>query len=305
MKHITLPRLVGAVLLAAGVTLSMAAPANAAPVTPAALSAAVTTLNTAAASRPSAVTGWYVDTATRSVVVSVHGSDQGVATWAAASVVSVGVGAGSITIEHVAERPKPLWNLIDGQAIYANGSRCSLGFNATSGGNRYVITAGHCTAAGANWTGVGGTIGTRVVWSFPTNDYGVIRVTSSSAVSTPLVDRYSAGRDVTVTGPATATTGMTVCRSGSTTGWRCGSVTGVNQTICYFQGCVFQLVRTNVCAESGDSGGALVTNPGAGFTVRAVGMTSGGSGSCTTGGTTYFQPVTEALSANGLRLVTG
>jgi streptogrisin C len=299
MKHITVPWLAGAVLLAAGVTLSMAAPANAAPVTPAALSGAVTALNTAATSRPSTVTGWYVDTATKSVVVSVHGSDQGVATWASVT------GVGAVTIEHVAETPKPLWNLIGGQAIYASGSRCSLGFNATAGGNRYVITAGHCTAAGANWTGAGGTIGGRTTWSFPTNDYGVIRVTSSSAVSTPLVDRYSSGKDVTVTGPATATAGMTVCRSGSTTGWRCGSVTGVNQTICYPQGCVFQLVRTNVCAEPGDSGGSLVTNPGAGFTVRAIGMTSGGSGNCTTGGTTYYQPVTEALSANGLRLVTG
>jgi hypothetical protein len=300
MKHITFPRLAGAVLLAAGVAMSMAAPASAAPQRSATdLSAAVTSLNAAADSRPSAVTGWYVDTATKSVVVSVHGSDRGVAAWA------TGLGAGAVTIEHVAEAPKPLWNLIGGQAIYTGGSRCSLGFNATSGSNRYIITAGHCTAAGASWTGTGGTIGTRAASSFPTNDYGVIRVTSASAVSTPLVDRYSSGSDVTVTGPATATTGMAVCRSGSTTGWRCGTVTGVNQTVCYSQGCVYQMIRTNVCAEPGDSGGSLVTNPGSGTTVRAVGMTSGGSGNCTSGGTTYFQPVTEALSANGLTLVTG
>ncbi len=34
-------------------------------------------------------------------------------------------------------------------------------------------------------------------------------------------------------------------------------------------------------------------------------MTSGGSGNCSSGGTTYFQPVNEILSAYGLTLVTG
>jgi hypothetical protein len=296
MKHIK--RLVGAALLSAGVAVSMASPVSASPVeqrSAADLSSAMSSLNTAAESRPSTVTGWYVDEATKSVVVSVHGSDKGVASWAA------GLGAGAVKIEHVAEAPKPLWNLIGGQAITTGGSRCSLGFNARSSTARYVITAGHCTAIGANWSGAGGTIGSRAGSSFPTNDYGIIRVTSTAAVSTALIDRYSSGSDVSVVGAATATTGMAVCRSGSTTGWRCGSVTGVNQTVCYSQGCVNQMIRTNVCAEPGDSGGSLVTNSG---TRRAVGMTSGGSGNCSSGGTTFFQPVTEVLSTYSLTLVT-
>lgn len=294
----SIKRLVGAALLTAGVAVSLASPVSASPVeqrSAADLSSALSSLNTAADSRPSTVTGWYVDEATKSVVVSVHGSDKGVTNWAA------GLGAGAVKVEHVAEAPRPLWNLIGGQAITTGGSRCSLGFVARSSTARYVITAGHCTAIGANWSGVGGTIGTRFASSFPTNDYGVIRVTSTAAVSTALIDRYSSGGDVSVTGSATATSGMAVCRSGSTTGWRCGSVTGVNQTVCYAQGCVGQMIRTNVCAEPGDSGGSLVTNSG---TRRAVGMTSGGSGNCSSGGTTFFQPVTEVLSAYSLSLVT-
>ena len=39
--------------------------------------------------------------------------------------------------------------------------------------------------------------------------------------------------------------------------------------------------------------------------IQAQGVTSGGSGNCTVGGTTYFQPVNEILSAYGLSLVTG
>ena len=304
MKRSSFTRMVGSALLAVGVAFTVAAPSSAAEDTTAAapsvaqLSAAQTTLDMASASRPSTVTGWYVDHASKSLVVSVHGSDAGVAKWADS------VGAGAVTIEQVAEAPQTFWNLIGGQAITTGGSRCSLGFNARSGTTRYVITAGHCTNLGGTWSGVGGTIGPVAGSSFPGNDYGIIRVSSTSAVSTALVDRYSSGSDVTVTGAASASVNMAVCRSGSTTGWHCGTVLGTNQTVCYPQGCVGGLIRTNVCAEPGDSGGSLVTRPTT-TTVRAVGMTSGGSGNCSSGGTTYFQPVTEALSVYGLTLYTG
>lgn len=306
MKRSSVLRLVGAAVLAAGTALAMAAPASGAEATAqvtdrgaAELSAAQTKLDRSAASRPGSVTGWYVDAASGSLVVEVYGSDKGVAKWAS------GLGAGAVRVDHVTAAPEPMWSLIGGQAIRtSSGSRCSLGFNArNSSGARYVITAGHCTNLGGTWSGSGGTIGSVAGTSFPTNDYGIIRVSSSSAVSTPLVDRYSAGSDVTVTGAATATVGMAVCRSGSTTGWRCGSVTATNQTVCYSQGCVYQMIRTNVCAEPGDSGGSLVTNTST--RVRAVGLTSGGSGNCSSGGTTYYQPVPEVLSRYGLTLYTG
>ncbi|MGH3432351.1 MAG: S1 family peptidase [Thermocrispum sp.] len=300
----TFARALGAALFATAAAIATATPSAAAPAADSAaaptVSAAVakTNLDRAAATRPDSVTGWYVDSATRTLAVSVHGSDAGVAAWAKR------LGASSVAIEHVAQAPRPLWNIIGGQAITSSGARCSAGFNTRSGsGNRYVVTAGHCTDLGGTWSGSGGTIGPVAASSFPGNDYGAIHVSSGSAASTPLVDRYSSGSDVTVTGAATATTGMAVCRSGSTTGWHCGSVTGTNQTVCYSQGCVYQMIRTNVCAEPGDSGGSLVTNTGS--RVRAVGLTSGGSGNCSSGGTTFFQPVTEVLSVYGLTLYTG
>lgn len=57
---------------------------------------------------------------------------------------------------------------------------------------------------------------------------------------------------------------------------------------------VYGMIQTNVCAEPGDSGGSLF----AGST--ALGLTSGGSGNCSSGGTTFFQPVVEALNAYGV-----
>ncbi|WP_231510020.1 trypsin-like serine protease [Streptosporangium roseum] len=58
------------------------------------------------------------------------------------------------------------------------------------------------------------------------------------------------------------------------------------------------MTRTNVCAEPGDSGGSFISID------QAQGVTSGGSGDCTSGGVTYFQPIGEILTTYGLSLVT-
>lgn len=259
------------------------------------LDALKSTLDRHGASAPLSVTGWYIDVATNSVVASVVGSDRAGVAWASA------MGARS---EHVTAAPQTLWSLISGQAIRTGGARCSLGFNARSSSARFVLTAGHCTNIGSSWSGVGGTIGTRAFSSFPGDDFGSIRVTSTAAVSTALVDRYSAGSDVTVAGRTQAAVGATICRSGSTTGWHCGRIQAHNQTVRYPQGTVTGLTRTSVCAEPGDSGGAYVS-PNNSTRVQAQGITSGGSGNCSSGGTTFHQPVNEALSRLGLTLVTG
>lgn len=292
-------RWLGAALLAAGLALAPVAgsPAEAAPRDALAAKAG---LDRAADTRPASVTGWYVDPAAKSLVVEVHGSAEGVTEWAAEH------GAGPVTVAHVAETPRPVWDLISGQRIYSGSTTCTLGFNAYSGATRYVLAAGHCVAAGSSWYGVGGYIGPAVGSSFPGDDYGLIRVASASAASTALVDRYSAGSDVTIIGLASPTVGQSVCYSSPVSGWQCGgTITGTNQTICYPQGCVYGLARSSLCPAPGASGAPVVTNPGSGTTVRAVGMLSGGSGNCSSGGTSYIQLLAEPLAAYGLTLVTG
>ena len=84
-------------------------------------------------------------------------------------------------------------------------------------------------------------------------------------------------------------------RDGSTTGVHSGTVTALNVTVRYQGGgTVSGMIQTNVCAEPGDSGGPLYDGS------KAVGITSGGSGNCSSGGTTFFQPVTEAVNAYGV-----
>ncbi|MFD7559628.1 MULTISPECIES: S1 family peptidase [unclassified Streptomyces] len=233
-------------------------------------------------------TAWYTDTATGTLVVSAD------STVSAADIARIkreaGADAGALRIERT---PGKLSKLISGgDAIYASSWRCSLGFNVRSGSTYYVLTAGHCTdGAGTWWTNSSHTttIGATVGSSFPTNDYGLIRYDNASLAHPGTVGSQD------ITSAVNATVGMSVTRRGSTTGTHGGSVTGLNATVNYGGGdVVYGMIKTNVCAEPGDSGGPLYSG------TRAVGLTSGGSGNCTSGGTTYFQPVVEALNAYGV-----
>ncbi len=87
--------------------------------------------------------------------------------------------------------------------------------------------------------------------------------------------------------------GQAAKKNGSTTGVSSGSVQALDQTVNYAQGAVYGLIRTNICAQPGDSGGALFAG------TVALGLVSGGSGSCSTGGRVFYQPVVETLQRYG------
>ncbi|GIH07069.1 serine protease [Rhizocola hellebori] len=237
------------------------------------------------ASAPKTVPGWYVDVVTNTVVVLAR-SNADAATFVKAS----GADPSAVRVELSTEDPRPFIDVIGGNAYYIGGSRCSVGFSVNGG----FITAGHCGTTGSTTTQPSGTFRGS---SFPGNDYSWVQVASGN---TPrgLVNNY-AGGTVTVAGSTEAAVGASVCRSGSTTGWHCGTIQARNSSVTYPQGTVNGLIRTNVCAEPGDSGGSLIAGS------QAQGVTSGGSGNCTSGGTTYFQPVNEILQAYSLTLVTG
>ncbi|MFJ7943208.1 S1 family peptidase [Streptomyces sp. NPDC096354] len=233
-------------------------------------------------------TAWNVDPATKTLRVMVD------STVSQAEIKqikeSAGANAGALRIERTSGTFNKL--LSGGDAIYAPGWRCSLGFNVRSGSTYYFLTAGHCTDGNPPWytnssnsTSIGPTVGS----SFPTNDYGIVRYDNASVAHAGTVGSQD------ITSAANATVGMSVTRRGSTTGIHSGTVTALNATVNYGGGdIVYGMIQTNVCAEPGDSGGPLYSG------TRAIGLTSGGSGNCSSGGTTFFQPVTEALSAYGV-----
>jgi streptogrisin C len=100
--------------------------------------------------------------------------------------------------------------------------------------------------------------------------------------------------------------GAAICRSGRTSGWRCGTIEATGQTVSYSSGeTILNLTRTTACSEGGDSGGSFITGPG-----QAQGVLSGGSGSCkgkqpNNRTRSFFQPLLPILSAYGLTLKTG
>lgn len=238
---------------------------------------------------PAQVVGWRIDEEANTVVVDVAGGPS-------QAVKSFVAGLAHVTVNYDQPAPQTTADLIGGMAIFGGSARCSLGFSTrNAAGTVYIVTAGHCTNLGGTWTGSAGTIGPVAGTSFPTNDYGRIQRTNTAWVPTSKIQGGSS-----VLGRTVAAVGTSVCRSGSTTGFRCGTIQAMNQTVCYSQGCVYQMTRTNACAQPGDSGGPYISS-----TRQAQGVLSGGSGNCTTGGTTFFQPLNEILSVYALTLVTG
>jgi len=246
------------------------------------------------AARPGrSIAGWYVDVASNTVVVLARPAAAAVATeFVAAS----GADTAVVRIVAATENPVPLHDVRGGDAYYPGSSRCSVGFSVVGG----FVTAGHCGGVGTTTRGVNQVAqGTVRGSSFPTRDYGWVQA-NADWTPTPRVNRYSGSQTVTVTGSQEASVGASVCRSGSTTGWRCGTIEARNATVNYPQGTVFGLTRTSACAEGGDSGGSFLNG------TQAQGVTSGGSATCTgTNPVTFFQPLLPILSAYGLTLVTG
>jgi streptogrisin D len=243
---------------------------------------------TATLDRTAAVPGtaWAVEPMSNQVVVEVDATVTGAKLAKVTNAVRQLGGAARIVRTGGALRTR----IGGGDAIYGGPYRCSLGFNVRSGSTYYFLTAGHCGNAASAWyadRAHGSLLGQTSGSSFPGNDYAIVRY--QSGVSHP----GSVGsQDITTA--AEAYNGENVQRRGSTTGIHGGRVTALNATVNYQEGSVRGLIRTTVCAEGGDSGGSLYDGG------TALGLTSGGSGNCSSGGTTYFQPVTEALSVYGV-----
>ncbi|MGI5380295.1 S1 family peptidase [Streptomyces sp. CA-251387] len=184
--------------------------------------------------------------------------------------------------------------------LLSTAGRCSAGFNVTDGKRDFILTAGHCGPNGSLWFADNrGTqqIGQTVQQNFPGGDFSLVEYAGGDAGAGADVVSIGDGKGVRITGAADPAVGQRVFRSGSTSGLRDGEVTALNATVNYPEGTVTGLIETNVCAEPGDSGGPMFSEG------IALGVTSGGSGDCNAGGTTFFQPVTKALAALDVKLL--
>ena len=242
---------------------------------------------------PAGVSSWHVDPKASTVVVNVAGGEQ--ADNDVRKFLARARTAGPVAVKETPGAPKTLAaGTVGGDPYYTGNVRCSIGFSVYGG----FVTAGHCAQPGAGVSGWDGSyIGNFQGSSFPDNDYAWVNV-GSGWWTVPVVLGWGTVSDQLVRGSAVAPVGASICRSGSTTHWHCGTVLAQNETVNYSQGAVHELTKTNVCAEPGDSGGSFISGD------QAQGVTSGGWGNCSSGGETWFQPVNEILGRYGLTLHT-
>ncbi|MEV7405171.1 putative Ig domain-containing protein [Streptomyces sp. NPDC091267] len=258
------------------------------------------------------VRAWGPDVRTNRIEVTVARTGRTAATEAfLAEVAELGA------IAHIKvsdQMPRQQADVVGGEKwIPGTESPCSIGFpvTRTSAGAKAFLTAGHCTndanqaAYGKDGSRVGtsnkngtGSVNARE------GDMGIVDVDQPGWNLAPTVSGYTQGPDITVTGSSDAVVGTAICRSGQTSGLRCGEVTKVDQSVDYGSVVIDGLSYSSACSDGGDSGGAYVTATGG----KAVGLHSGGgSATCSSGSGekfTIFQPVNEALTRFGATLVT-
>ncbi|WP_245796128.1 S1 family peptidase [Actinacidiphila alni] len=183
-----------------------------------------------------------------------------------------------------------------GDVIYSDSATCTVGFNVRAGSSLYGLLAGHCVSGHTTWyadAALTVPVGTTSAVSFPTNDFALVRWTSTTVSFPGELDLHD-GRSVDITGAAQPVVGRAVCHVGRVSGVHCGTVLALNQTVTYPEGTVSGLFVSNACSESGDAGGPAYSG------TLALGLIVGSSGTCATGGRTYYQPVVEALSMYGV-----
>jgi streptogrisin C len=184
-----------------------------------------------------------------------------------------------------------------GSTLFTAGgaSRCTAAFAATGGGFGHLVAGRGCAGATSLYSGANVLVGPVVA---ATEAYTVVKVTNTAAWTlVPWIDT-GAGK-LTITGSRATPVGGSVCLIDPRAGTHCGTVTALNQTVSYPGGVVTGLTRTNVCLEPGGTPVAFVTGS------QAQGVPFGGSGSCSSGGTSFFTPVNRILASYGLTLFTG
>ncbi|WP_082576216.1 S1 family peptidase [Lysobacter sp. Root604] len=263
------------------------------------------------------VRAWYVDQATNSVVVELApGATDAAVDFVAAS--SADAGAVRFETSQGEQQAMAAITVAGGfEYTYPVGqytSYCSVGFMVMQNEHKGYATAGHCGKAGQQVWIAGNLTGHFVLSDFPKSDKAWVTVYPEHTIAPWVVD-YNHNNFITVKGSVPAPVGAVVCRSGRTTGTRCGTITAINVTtqantsagVVTWSG----VTRTNACGGKGDSGGSFFTPAG-----QAQGVTSTANllgpepfaHNCMHSQNkvqTHFTPINPILSTYSLTLVTG
>lgn len=179
-----------------------------------------------------------------------------------------------------------------GSHLYSSSGSCTAGFAATGGSGWYLIASPGCGSTGTTvYSGSGVVVG-PIVAGPTASGATVVHVTNTT--SWTLVGWV--GGATPFTGSNQAPIGAAVCLIGVGTGIHCGTIQARNVTVSFPTGVITGLARTNVCADPGSHAVTFVSSS------QAQGVLIGGSGNCSSGGTTYFAPINPILAQFALQL---
>ncbi|MEU0896666.1 S1 family peptidase [Streptomyces massasporeus] len=260
---------------------------------------------------PEGVNAWSVDLASDQVVVKVRDA----AGASAKSFLKAARSHGD-AVRVVRDTPELTTQAVvtPGDEMTFDGFLCSVGYGAQdSSGKQVLVTAGHCieNLPVLKYDGQRFAQGTDTRFAVGSDsvDMGIATLDEGSSIATEVGTWGRAGK-IAIEGSERAPVGADLCKSGRTTQWTCGKVESYDATVTYSDPnggpdtVVTGLGSSSVCTEGGDSGGAYISG------TQAQGMTSGGpsSQSCDGGvnspGSSYFQPLDDALAHYGLTLNT-
>lgn len=194
-----------------------------------------------------------------------------------------------------------------GGGISASGAICSSGYAVkTSGGTKFMVTAGHCYANGVSVrTESGATLyGTVFARRLPTVTGGTsdMEVIGGSQYAARV---FTGGIVSTTSIPVVAAGGAFVgyanyCHSGRTTGEQCGhKAISITAQVCTSTGCKSPVIAYTggVVQQPGDSGGTFYAKDASGAWIRGHVI----AGNSTVG---YVEPWTVVAATYGVSIVT-
>ncbi|HEU4906987.1 MAG TPA: S1 family peptidase, partial [Solirubrobacterales bacterium] len=202
---------------------------------------------------------------------------------------------------------------------FGNQGLCSMGFKATGSvyGNRFVLTAGHCTPGIDNWSSTvyasekEEPIGAVEESTFPGGDWAKVKANGSYWDTSPWpsqVAHYWEDQERPINYEAYSYLGQYVCHSGTSTGTSCGNVLALDVTVSDGEVTIYHETKFGEdCGAAGDSGGPAFTGNTA-LGIYNAGDSNGnecppGSGQ-KHGENGYYTEITEATDALGVSVGT-
>lgn len=254
------------------------------------------------------IQSWHVDPQTNAVVVAVTpGSIEDGIDFVAVS----GADIETVRFETMEGTLHPMAQNVAGGNEYGftispgKVSACSVGFSVSQGPHIGFATAGHCGAPNRYVTHGGETIGhfSQLDTQF---DSAWVAVFPGHNMM-PYVNDYGAfGALLPIRGSAEAGIGSAVCRSGRTTGLKCGHIRAKNVTANVTGlGTVRGLTQADACSGRGDSGGAWLLGDQAQGVTSSSNKPDGQNTNCglpASKRVTLFAPINPLLARYGLTL---